>query len=64
VNRLYEILARAAGATARAEHAAGRAGEQRRSCIDPSAAASALGWRAEVSLEDGLRRTLEFFRRR
>jgi UDP-glucose 4-epimerase len=64
VNELYAILARAAGMAAEAEHAGARAGEQRRSCIDPSAAARALGWKAEVPLEDGLRRTLEFFRRR
>jgi UDP-glucose 4-epimerase len=64
VNRIYAILARAAGLTTAAEHAAPRPGEQRRSCIDPSAAAAALGWRPEIPLEDGLRRTLEFFRRR
>jgi UDP-glucose 4-epimerase len=37
----------------------GRAGEILRSCLDPAAARAALGWRAEVVLEEGLRRTLE-----
>jgi UDP-glucose 4-epimerase len=63
VNAIYEHLARAAGVSRPAEHAPGRLGEQKRSCIDPSAAAKALGWRPEVPLADGLARTLEFFRK-
>jgi UDP-glucose 4-epimerase len=39
--------------------APGRPGEIARSCLDPSAAAAALGWRAETTLADGLGRTLE-----
>jgi len=35
-----------------------RAGEVHRSCLDPARAARELGWRAEVSLADGLERTL------
>jgi UDP-glucose 4-epimerase len=34
----------------------GRAGEIRRSCLDPTAAERSLGWRAEVSLAEGLER--------
>ncbi len=64
VNQLYATMARIAGVAAPAKHAEGRPGEQRRSCIDPSAAAAALGWTPEVSLQDGLRRTIEFFRGR
>ncbi|MBK9517455.1 MAG: NAD-dependent epimerase/dehydratase family protein [Anaeromyxobacter sp.] len=64
VNDLYARLARAAGSTTPAVHAEARLGEQRRSCISPAAAAAALGWRPEVSLDDGLARTLAFFRAR
>ncbi len=62
VNALYGHLARAAGVDRPAEHGPARLGEQRRSCIDPSAAAEAIGWRPEVPLADGLARTLEWFR--
>jgi UDP-glucose 4-epimerase len=64
VNRLYQVLADAAGVRAAATHGPGKAGEQRRSCLDASAAARVLGWRPEVGIEDGLRRTLEWFRGR
>jgi UDP-glucose 4-epimerase len=61
VNALYRHIARAAGVASEPEHAAPRLGEQKRSCIDPSRAASAIGWRPEVRIEDGLRRTFEWF---
>ncbi len=61
---LYGHLARAAGSSRPPEHAPARLGEQKRSCVDPSAAAKAIGWRPEVKLADGLARTLEFFRAR
>jgi UDP-glucose 4-epimerase len=41
----------------------GRAGEVERSCLDPSRAAAELGWRAEVELDEGLARTVEWARR-
>jgi UDP-glucose 4-epimerase len=63
VNAIHAHLARAAGVSRPAEHAPGRMGEQRRSCIDPRAAWSAIGWRPEVTIEDGLRRTLEYFKK-
>jgi UDP-glucose 4-epimerase len=64
VNDLYARLARAAGSAAPALHAEARLGEQRRSCISPAAAAAAIDWRPEVSLDQGLARTLDFFRTR
>ena len=64
VNELYARLARAAGAEAAPLHGPAKPGEQSRSCVDPSAARAALGWKPEVTLDDGLARTLAFFRGR
>ncbi len=63
VNAVYRHLARAAGVTRPAEHAPARMGEQRRSCIDPRAALAAIGWKPEVAIEDGLARTMEYYRK-
>jgi len=62
VNQVYASLARAAGSAAQPVHAEARLGEQKRSCVDPGAALRALGWRPQVALDDGLARTLDFFR--
>jgi UDP-glucose 4-epimerase len=62
VNQVYGILARETGVTAAPEYAPGRPGEQRRSALDAQHAARILGWRPSVSLEEGLRRTVEAFR--
>jgi UDP-glucose 4-epimerase len=64
VNELYARLARAASVESAAAHGPAKPGEQSRSCVDPSAARAALGWKPEVTLDDGLARTLAFFRTR
>ena len=63
VNVLYGHLARAAGVERPPDYGPARLGEQKRSCIDPSAA-RAIGWRPEVGLADGLARTFEWFKAR
>ncbi|HEY4221793.1 MAG TPA: NAD-dependent epimerase/dehydratase family protein [Myxococcota bacterium] len=45
-------------------HAEARAGEQKRSVIDPRAYEAAVGWRPTVSVEDGLARTFAWFAER
>ena len=62
VNELHRRLSALAGSTAAALHAAPRPGEQRRSVIDPTLAGRMLGWKPEVELETGLRRTLDWLR--
>lgn len=62
INQLYQHLADAAGVTAPAEHAPGKPGEQRRSCVDPSLAKKVLGWEPTVNVKEGLRQTIEYFR--
>ncbi len=59
---LYERLGRLTGAAQGARHAAARAGEIRAISLDASRIARALGWRPEVDLDEGLRRTVAWFR--
>jgi len=64
VNALCAHLRVLIGSPHQAKHASARAGEQRRSVIAIDRAREVLGWRPEVSLEEGLRRTVAFFRAR
>ena len=63
VNDLYRRLRRAAGTAVEATHAPARPGEQRRSCLAPARAKRLLDWAPTVSLDEGLARTFEFFRK-
>ena len=56
---IWEGLRQAAGVDIEPQLEDLRPGELQDSCLDPSLAARALGWRAEVGLEQGLRRTYE-----
>lgn len=62
VLELYQILARIAGAEVRPRHEAARAGEIRKAQADISQARALLGYEPKFPLEEGLRRTLEFYR--
>ncbi len=62
VNVLLRRLELAAGVRAEARHGPPKPGEQRRSVLDPSAAKRLLGWTPRVTLDEGLRRTLAYFR--
>ncbi len=59
VLELGRRLAELRGARFDPVHAPARAGEVRRSALDPGRAFETLGWRPEVSLEEGLRLTLD-----
>ncbi len=64
VNALYAHLRVLTGSPSQAQYGPAKAGEQRRSVIAITRAAEVLGWRPETPLEEGLRRTVEFFRAR
>lgn len=58
LSRLGRELGALGGSSFEPTFAAERPGEVRRSALDPSKAAAELGFEAETSLDDGLRRTL------
>ena len=62
VNDLYSTLAGIADFPTRAEHAAARPGEQKRSVISPARAERELGWRPDKKLADGLEETFKYFK--
>jgi UDP-glucose 4-epimerase len=64
VSTLYTHLRVLTGSPHPAQHGPAKAGEQRRSVIAITRAADVLGWKPEIPLEEGLRRTVEFFRAR
>ena len=54
---LHELCRRVSGSDREPRFAEARAGELRRSVLDPGRAERELGWRPRVALEDGLRTT-------
>ncbi|MFQ5899339.1 MAG: NAD-dependent epimerase/dehydratase family protein [Candidatus Methylomirabilia bacterium] len=62
VQELFIRLRTAAGVTGEARHGPAKPGEQRRSALDCSAAKRLLGWTPAATLDEGLRRTVEYFR--
>jgi UDP-glucose 4-epimerase len=62
LRRLLAVLARKTGRPARAEHRPPRPGDIRHSLADVSAARRLLGYRPSVGFEEGLERTLTWYR--
>ena len=64
VNTLFRHLCQLCGVPVSERHGPAKPGEQQRSVIDHRLASRVLGWSPQVSLEDGLRETVAFFRAR
>ncbi|MEE6136607.1 GDP-mannose 4,6-dehydratase [Mycobacterium sp. 050128] len=60
--QLHTAVAKAVGGPDDPDFHPDRLGDLRRSCLDISSAARVLGWHPRVELEEGVRRTVEFFR--
>lgn len=61
VVRLTELLRDASGKKVRVNHEPERAGEVRRSSLDATKASQLLGWHPEMSIENGIGATYEWF---
>jgi len=64
VNDLFATMARLIGFAEPPVYAPARPGELARSALDPARVAAELGWKPLRTLEDGLERTLAWFRAR
>jgi UDP-glucose 4-epimerase len=64
VNHLFRLIAERVGTQIEAVHGPPRPGDQRTSALDPSLIAERLGWRPQISLEQGLEETVAWFRAR
>jgi UDP-glucose 4-epimerase len=64
VNQLFHHIKKLTGSNCDEKHIAAKAGEQMRSVISSKKIGEVLGWKPTVTLEEGLKRTVEFFRTR
>ena len=64
VQRLYDMMTRLGDFSEPPKYAPPRTGELERSALDPGRAAMHLGWEPATDLEQGLQRTLAWFRDR
>jgi len=62
VNELFRGLCQFTGKSADEVHGPVKVGEQRRSVLDYAKARAHFGWEPRVSFEEGLRRTVEYFK--
>ncbi|HTX99946.1 MAG TPA: NAD-dependent epimerase/dehydratase family protein [Bacteroidota bacterium] len=63
VNDLFRIIKKKTGSSCEEKHGDAKKGEQLRSVLSYGKIQRVLGWVPEVSLEEGLGRTVEFFRK-
>ncbi|MBP9211994.1 MAG: GDP-mannose 4,6-dehydratase [Bacteroidetes bacterium] len=62
VNQLFRHLRTLTGSSCEEQHIPAKAGEQMRSVITAKKISDQLGWKQTVTLEEGLKRTVEFFK--
>jgi UDP-glucose 4-epimerase len=63
VNTLFRHIRDAAGSTMEETHGPAKAGDVLRSCLDHRKIQNTLGWTPTVPLSEGLRRTVDYFRK-
>ncbi|MFH1926637.1 MAG: SDR family NAD(P)-dependent oxidoreductase [Chloroflexota bacterium] len=62
INTIFRLLKKATGYSGEEIHASAKAGEVFKIYLDASKARNELGWAERVTLEEGLSRTVEYFR--
>ncbi len=64
INDLFRILIQHTGSMCKEVHGPAKKGEQARSVIDAGKLRNEISWEPRMSLSDGLKRTVEYFRER
>lgn len=62
VNELFDVLRALTGSPAAEVHGPAKAGEQKRSVLDWAKSRAELGWQPRIAFEEGLRRTVAYFK--
>lgn len=62
VNQLFHYLKRITNSSAEEQHGPAKKGEQLRSVLNAAKIEKQLGWKPIVTMEDGLKKTVEYFR--
>lgn len=62
INCLFKTLARNLNYSLRPKYGSANKGEINRSCLDPSLAKKELKWNSEHSIEEGIKKTINYFR--
>ncbi len=63
VNELYKVIAETAGFKGKAAHGPARPGDIRKNILGAAEAKKALKWEPETCLEEGIKETLEYFKK-
>jgi len=63
VNTIFKIIKEISGSGVKEKHGRALPGEQRRSVISSKKAEKMLDWKAEVNFNEGIKRTINFFKR-
>lgn len=64
VNRVADLIRAEVGKDIRCAHGPANPGEERHSALDNAAAEQALGWKPSIGIEEGIKRTVAWFRER
>ncbi|MBI5451872.1 NAD-dependent epimerase/dehydratase family protein [Candidatus Gottesmanbacteria bacterium] len=62
VLEIYQNIKEITGSSVSAKHGPAKSGEQKRSCLDSRLAAEKLDWKAKINLDEGLKKTIEYFK--
>lgn len=63
INTLIQAIVKEVGSKGDISHGEGKLGEQMRSCITPAVAKTTIGWEPSVQLDEGIFRTVSWFRK-